>query len=123
MILNDEDEEEENQDKFNTNGFLSIGSDYFSSNVGTTFNELQEGNTEQHDLQYHNTFASLPPIEQTHYSTSHRTKVMTEIPQIVLTNLIKTFVVYTLEHVTFLFSNSTDFVCWKSPNKYNKYSK
>ena len=77
-ILNDEDEdeEEEDQDKFNGNGFLSIGSDYFSNKEGggATENNLQEDNSEPYDLRYHHTFASLP-IDQSHFSTSQRTKV------------------------------------------------
>ena len=75
-ISNDEDEEED-QDKFNGNDFLSIGSEYFSTNrrLGSISNDSNEDTSEPYDLRYHHTFASLP-TEQSHFSTSSRnTKV------------------------------------------------
>ena len=75
-ILNDEDEDED-QDTFNGNEFLSIGSDYFSTNkrLGSSSNDSNEDASEPYDLRYHHTFASLP-VEQSHFSTSSRnTKV------------------------------------------------
>ena len=75
-MSNDEDEEED-QDKFNGNDFLSIGSEYFSTNrrLGSISNDSNEDTSEPYDLRYHHTFASLP-TEQSHFSTSSRnTKV------------------------------------------------
>ena len=74
--MNDEDEEED-QDKFNGNEFLSIGSEYFSTHkrLGSSSNDSNEDASEPYDLRYHHTFASLP-VDQSHFSTSSRnTKV------------------------------------------------
>ena len=80
-ILNDEDEEQEEQDQFNGSGFLSIGNDYFSNKEAASSNGIEEDQTnsgEPYDLRYHHTFASLP-VDQTHFSTSNRSKVSAPI--------------------------------------------
>ena len=71
-ILNDEDEDEDH-DKFNGNEFLSIGSEYFSTNkrLSSASNDNNEDASEPYDLRYHHTFASLP-VDQSHFSTSSR---------------------------------------------------
>ena len=69
-ILNDEDEDELD-DKFNGNGFLSIGGSDYYSRTGNGFEQndnLHEESSEPYDLRYHHTFASLP-VDQSHVSS------------------------------------------------------
>ena len=92
-ILNDEDEEEleEGQDKFNDNGFLSIGNDYFSKRAVVSANDHCEENSEPYDLRYHHTFASLP-AEESHFNTStNRAKVIIQSFLSLIVNILNCF--------------------------------